>query len=285
MKILETLHRLCDFLDEPMILLDDVVQILHLQDLDQRPKAEEPQEGVDVQQAGRIGVGSRVAVGTRISPRPPRSSQRALLTHWALPLGVGVKPCVGQRVSYRNVREEPSASPIELRPRHPGTLAATPKHPHPDPDDGPEKPTQARSVTGNCIVVQVSVKDPAQPCPCFSDRSVQSPAQLHLNFPKLGSHPLADGLAPNEEPSLVARSGTVVREAEEPEGIWPSFPSFLTLLLCIPTESDQLRLFRVQFQIELAQPYLQILQEGSCLMLILKAEDRVIRIADDNDVA
>lgn len=33
----------------------------------------------------------RVAVETRIAPRPPHRSRRALLTHRALPLGSGVE--------------------------------------------------------------------------------------------------------------------------------------------------------------------------------------------------
>ena len=41
---------------------------------------------------------ARVAVGTRISPRPPPRSRRALLTHRAPPSGFGVKTVAGQRV-------------------------------------------------------------------------------------------------------------------------------------------------------------------------------------------
>src|ERR1700722_3989695 len=39
-----------------------------------------------------------VAVGTRIAPRPPPRSRRALLTHRAPPSGFGVKAAAGQRV-------------------------------------------------------------------------------------------------------------------------------------------------------------------------------------------
>jgi hypothetical protein len=39
-----------------------------------------------------------VAVGTRISPRPPHRSRRALLTHRAPPLGFGVEAVAWQRV-------------------------------------------------------------------------------------------------------------------------------------------------------------------------------------------
>ena len=43
-------------------------------------------------------VPTKVAVGTRISPRPPHRSRRALLTHRAPPLGSGVEAVTWQRV-------------------------------------------------------------------------------------------------------------------------------------------------------------------------------------------
>jgi hypothetical protein len=36
-----------------------------------------------------------IAVGTAVAGGPPHRSQRALLAHWAPPLGVGVEPRVG----------------------------------------------------------------------------------------------------------------------------------------------------------------------------------------------
>src|ERR1700731_5297114 len=41
---------------------------------------------------------AHVAVGTRISPRPPHRSRRALLTHRAPPSGFGVEAVTWQRV-------------------------------------------------------------------------------------------------------------------------------------------------------------------------------------------
>jgi len=35
-----------------------------------------------------------IAVGTAVADGPPRRSQRALLAHWAPPLGLGVEPRV-----------------------------------------------------------------------------------------------------------------------------------------------------------------------------------------------
>jgi hypothetical protein len=46
----------------------------------------------------RSGSPIWVAVGTRIAPRPPRRSRRALLTHRAPPSGFGVEAVTWQRV-------------------------------------------------------------------------------------------------------------------------------------------------------------------------------------------
>ncbi len=46
----------------------------------------------------RCDAHSSVAVGTRIAPRPPHRSRRALLTHRAPPLGFGVEAVTWQRV-------------------------------------------------------------------------------------------------------------------------------------------------------------------------------------------
>src|SRR5229473_8478820 len=47
-----------------------------------------------------------VAVGTRISPRPPQRFRRALLTHRAPPSGSGVEAVTGQRVYSSDWRKE-----------------------------------------------------------------------------------------------------------------------------------------------------------------------------------
>src|SRR4030095_9599983 len=59
----------------------------------------------------------RVAVGTRIAPRPPRRSQRALLTHWAPPSGSSVEGVQRLRVQYTDRREEAVGEPGELGPQ------------------------------------------------------------------------------------------------------------------------------------------------------------------------
>jgi hypothetical protein len=60
---------------------------------------------------------------------------------------------------------------------------------------------------------------------------------------------------------------------------------FLTLLGRVAAEADQPGLRRVQRQFERAHSFLQVVQESLRLMLMLKADNGVIRIADGNHVA
>jgi hypothetical protein len=58
-----------------------------------------------------------------------------------------------------------------------------------------------------------------------------------------------------------------------------------TLLGCLATEADQPGFVRVQGQFERAQPLMQVVQKGLCLMLVLEADDGVVGIANDDYVA
>jgi hypothetical protein len=53
----------------------------------------------------------------------------------------------------------------------------------------------------------------------------------------------------------------------------------------VATEADEPGFVRVQRQFELAHSFLEIVKERPCLVLMLKADDGVIRIADHNHAA
>src|SRR3979409_67913 len=65
-----------------------------------------------------------VAVGTRISPRPPHRSRRALLTHRAPPSGSGVEAVTRQRVYRSDWRKEAGDELDEPLPAEACRLAA-----------------------------------------------------------------------------------------------------------------------------------------------------------------
>ena len=76
-----------------------------------------------------------------------------------------------------------------------------------------------------------------------------------------------------------------MREAEEVEDFGFPLSTLRTLLGRMAAEADQPGLVRVQGEIEQAHPFLQVMQEGSRLMLMLEADDRVIRVADHDHVS
>ena len=68
-----------------------------------------------------------VAVETRIAPRPPRRSRRALLTHRAPPLGSGVKAVQRLRMQDLDWRKEAAGKFDEFLPAEKRLLTAPPK--------------------------------------------------------------------------------------------------------------------------------------------------------------
>src|ERR1700678_87885 len=108
--------------------------------------------------------------------------------------------------------------------------------------------------------------------------------ELLLDLLQLLSHALADRHAPHgirPVPILPAD----MREAKEVEGLRLAFPSSFPVLFGIPPELDPARLFRVQLQSELPQPFFQALAKTVCVRTPLEAEDDVVRIAEDDHLA
>jgi hypothetical protein len=63
------------------------------------------------------------------------------------------------------------------------------------------------------------------------------------------------------------------------------FPSPRLSRCLAATEADQSGLVRVQCQFERAHSFVQILQKGFCLMLVLKTDDHIIGKAHDDHIA
>ncbi len=76
-----------------------------------------------------------VAVGTALSGRPPRRSQRAELLHWAPALGPKVEALVWIGMHDANWRDPCPDKTVHARPRHVGFLVAPVESAHPVPDD------------------------------------------------------------------------------------------------------------------------------------------------------
>jgi hypothetical protein len=144
-------------------------------------------------------MGLMVTVGTAVASRPPYRSRRALLTHRAPPSGSGVEAMTRQRVYGSDWRKETGDELDEPLPVEACRLAASLERFEPEPLHLVEEPPQARVVTRDCEVVQMPFQHLFHPSPGFRDGVVHYPAQLDLDRQQLGSHPLLDRLAPDDE--------------------------------------------------------------------------------------
>src|ERR1700739_5093784 len=75
-----------------------------------------------------------------------------------------------------------------------------------------------------------------------------------------------------------------MREAEEVESFGLPLSKLLTLLGRVAAEANQPGFVRVQRQFELAHSFLEFVEERPRLVLVLKADDGVVRIANDDHV-
>lgn len=73
-----------------------------------------------------------------------------------------------------------------------------------------------------------------------------------------------------------------MREAEEVEGFGLPLSKLLTLLGRVAAKADQPGFVRVQRQFELAHSVLEFVEERPRLMLVLKADDGVVRETNDD---
>jgi hypothetical protein len=103
---------------------------------------------------------------------------------------------------------------------------------------------------------------------------VHAPAELLLEFSKLGSHTLADRLASHgESPKPVLP--TDMFEAQEIERLGFPFSSTFPVLFREPAELDPARLIRVKFQSEFGQSLSQVFQKAIRVRPILESQDGI----------
>ena len=122
-----------------------------------------------------------VAVGTKIAPRPPHRSRRALLTHRAPPSGSGVEAMQRLRVQYPDWREETIGHAGELVPTEERPLASPFERLELAPANLSNEPPQARVVARDRVVVEMPFEHPFHPRAGLDDGVVHSSAQLHLD--------------------------------------------------------------------------------------------------------
>jgi hypothetical protein len=79
-----------------------------------------------------------------------------------------------------------------------------------------------------------------------------------FNSTQFRHHPLLGRFAPDDESAIAPPLPAVVRETKEREGFRLSLPALLPVSFGILPELNQPRLFRMQFQAELRQPFSEL---------------------------
>ena len=143
---------------------------------------------------------------------------------------------------------------------------------------------QTVEIARDRVVVEVALHDRFEPFAGLHNWIMRAVQELPLDFLKLGSHPLADRLALHHKVPIPLLSADV-REAEKVERLGLAFSSSFPVALGKLSELNPARLVWVQFQPELSQPLPEVLQETVYFSPMLKPEDIIIRVADDNDIA
>src|SRR5262245_65164549 len=116
---------------------------------------------------------TKVAVGTRISSRAPRTEPYVRLSRIRLPPRV----CDGKANARPRMEDdrfrEPGVHQLRhLCPRDPILLASTPQRMPPKVSDVMPEHSQCAAVGRHCMVVEVAADDPSQPLPLLGDRLV-----------------------------------------------------------------------------------------------------------------
>jgi hypothetical protein len=116
-----------------------------------------------------------IAVGTRITPRPPHRSVRAQLRHTAPTLGGDGKAYVRPWVKDLGLQEKVIGQLCDPLPCEVVLLTAAPQRAQPEARDMVAKGAECREVSRHGVVGKVAPYDLRQSTPLFGDRLVHSP--------------------------------------------------------------------------------------------------------------
>src|SRR3989304_640881 len=145
------------------------------------------------------------------------------------------------------------------------------------------KLAQRRTVPRYSVVLIVSEKYRPQPLPLFRYGVMQASLQFQFNGLQFRPQSLAHRLPPERElphPGL----STDVREAQEVERLWFTFPASSSVGRCKAPKLDQTRLVGVRFQIKLPQPFAQVALGLLGVGPMIKAEHEAVGVAHHDHV-
>ena len=103
--------------------------------------------------------------------------------------------------------------------------------------------------------------------------------------PPRGTHSLGHRFPPEHEARAAPTGRAIMREPQEVERLQLAETPSTPIRDCGSDELDKSRLVGIKGESEACEPCLEIGKELLCLVLMLEANDRVIRIAHDNNAA
>src|SRR5208337_3154267 len=108
---------------------------------------------------------------------------------------------------------------------------------------------------------------------------------LFSYFLHLCPETFGDGFAQDRKSLGLSGGCTYVRETQKVKGFRLSLSSLRSVGWCKPPEFDETGLLVVQLQSKLAQPFLQLLLEKLCFILVLESHDPIIGISHNDHIA
>ena len=164
-------------------------------------------------------------------------------------------------------------------------LAAANQNVSPEPIDALSEGAHLIDFPGNSMVLVVASDHLPKPCTDLTDTIMLPAEKLNLDGLQLRNHSLFRRDPPDGEGVGLVPSPAVVGEAQEREGLRFSLAALFPFVGCIAPELDQPGLFRVKFQAELRQPFLEFLKEPHCFGSMLEAHHKIVGIPNDDDFA
>ena len=137
-----------------------------------------------------------IAVGTRVTPRPPHRTVRAAFPHTAPTSVFDGEPRVGPWVKDAWFGKIVLRQPLHPFERGEVFLAAPPERAPPELPNALAENPQRRVVRRHCEVVEEAVQNLAEPLSRLRDRLVPSLTQFLLHFAELRPHAVAPALPP-----------------------------------------------------------------------------------------
>src|SRR5215469_6977772 len=132
------------------------------------------------------------------------------------------------------------------------------------------------------MVLVITLNGPCQPFTNLRYRFVPPEDQFCFQTAQLRHHPLTRRFAPYDETAVAPPLPAIMREAEERKGLRLSLTALFPDSFGMLPELDQPRLFGMQFQAELRQPFPKLSEKTFSFCPAFETHHKIVGIADDN---